>query len=198
MTTSVKGQSDSRADARLVNLLGAAATGLTDAIESSVAAATGLDPAASQALIALLDFSPAGPVDMLSRGVGLTHSGAVRLTDRLVNAGYVVRAPGTDARSVIVRLSTAGRRVARRARTARHDAIAGSITSLSEPQQRRLAAALEVVIEAMTHQRLELRAIGGAPAGGALCRMCDFAACGRPTGDCPAARTVQAAATNTG
>jgi hypothetical protein len=46
------------------------------------------------------------------------------------------------------------------------------------------------LITTITRQRLEQRASGVAPAGGALCRMCDFAACGRPDGACPAAVTA--------
>ena len=90
-------------DARLVNLVGALTTGLTDAINDAITAVTGLDPVASTALIALLDFLPGGSVRRLSQAVGLTHSGAVRLLDRLVAAGLVARGTGDDARSRSIR-----------------------------------------------------------------------------------------------
>jgi hypothetical protein len=36
--------------------------------------------------------------------------------------------------------------------------------------------------------RLEERAVGNTPTAGWLCRLCDFDACGRREGRCPAAR----------
>jgi MarR family transcriptional regulator, negative regulator of the multidrug operon emrRAB len=177
----------------LINLLGAAATGLSDAIEASAAAASGLDGAAPAALIALLDFSPAGTVEALSRIVGLTHSGAVRLVDRLANHGYVERTAGRNARSVTITLTAEGADVARRIRVARHDAITRQVRGLTRDQRASLTGVLESLIAATTKQRLAERAAGDPPAGGTLCRMCDFGACGRPAGRCPAALTSNAA-----
>jgi len=48
----------------------------------------------------------------------------------------------------------------------------------------------ERVIAEVARQRLERRAGNRPPAGGALCRMCDFTACGRGDGDCPAAEAA--------
>jgi MarR family transcriptional repressor of emrRAB len=177
-------------DARLANLLGAAATGLSDAIDSAITSASGLDRAAATALVALLDFSPSGTVEALSRVVGLTHSGAVRLVDRLATAGYVERGPGRNARSVTVTLTAAGRNVASRVRAARREAAARAVSQLSRTERASLTGVLEGIIATETAQRLAKRAAGGEPSGGALCRLCDFAACGRPAGKCPAARTA--------
>ena len=74
---------------RLQNLLAAVATGLSDAIESAATEVAGLDRVATTALVALLDFSPEGSVRKLALGVGLSHSGTVRLVDRLTEAGLV-------------------------------------------------------------------------------------------------------------
>src|ERR1700681_47759 len=86
------------ADARLANLLGALSTGLYDTAQESAGAAARLDGSAPAALIALLDFLPGGTVRDLSWVVGLTHSGALRLVDRLVVAGVVGGKPGVDRR----------------------------------------------------------------------------------------------------
>ena len=174
--------------ARLANLLGAAAAGLTDAVDDAAAAAgPRLDARAATALVALLDFAPSRPVRMLSQVVGLTHSGAVRLVDRLAAAGYVERGPGPDSRSVTVALTGQGRRAAERIREQRQQVISAALAGLTGPQRGQLTAACELIIANLTAQRLAQRAAGTPPAGGALCRMCDFAACGRPTGRCPAA-----------
>lgn len=174
------------AEARLANLLGAAATGLTDRI-SEVAAAAGLDVREAVALVALLDFSPAGSVQSLSSIVGLTHAGGVRLVDRLAEVGYVQRRAGDDRRSVSVELTADGRRTAQRLRDERHDVISAATTGLGAAERAQLMTACERLVTNLTNGRLAQRAGGTLPAGGALCRWCDFNACGRPAGRCPAA-----------
>jgi DNA-binding MarR family transcriptional regulator len=185
-------------DARLANLLGALATGLTDGMHEATSAAAQLDDAAATALIALLDFSPRGSVRTLSQVLGLTHSGAVRLVDRLVSAGYVARTPARDARSHSPRLTTTGVKVAQRVRIARAGAIARTLGTLSDTERATLMGLCERVVSTITRQRLEQRAAGLAPEGGALCRMCDFTACGRDKGACPAAEAAAAHATLAG
>ena len=179
-------------DARLANLLGALSTGLTDGVHEAMSTAGQLDDAAAAALIALLDFSSRGSVQTLSRVIGLTHSGTVRLVDRLVDAGYVARRPGRDARSRSPVLTRTGARVARRVRIARDGAIAGPLGTLSAIERATLTELCERLVGAITKQRLDQRAAGFTPAGGALCRMCDFAACGRDKGACPAAEAAAA------
>jgi MarR family transcriptional regulator, negative regulator of the multidrug operon emrRAB len=185
-------------DARLTNLLGALSTGLADAVYEATASAAQLDEAAATALIALLDFSPRGSVRTLSQVVGLTHSGAVRLVDRLAKAGYVARIRGRDARSHSPRLTPTGARVARRVLFAREGAIARTLGELSDAERATLTTLSERLVSAITRQRLEQRAAGVTPAGGALCRMCDFTACGRDKGKCPAAQAATVSARRAG
>jgi MarR family transcriptional repressor of emrRAB len=179
------------AEARLANLLGATSTGVADAMEESMLAAAGLEGSAPAALVAFLDFSPHGSVRALSRIVGLTHSGSVRLADRLVAAGYLERRPGADARSLTLALTPAGRAIALRIRAAREDAVTHAFEELSDDQRAALGEICEQLLATLTRIRLERRAAGGEPAGGALCRMCDFVACGRHEANCPAARAAQ-------
>jgi DNA-binding MarR family transcriptional regulator len=174
-------------DVRLANLLGAVATGLTDNDYEVVSAVAELDGRAAAALVALLDFTPSGTVRVLSQVVGLTHAGGVRLVNRLVQAGYVERKPGGDARSISVDLTSRGRSTARQIRKHRHTALTAALAGLTEAQREQLTTLCEVLITNLTNQRLTQRAGGTRPAGGALCRMCDFDACGRPAGRCPAA-----------
>jgi DNA-binding MarR family transcriptional regulator len=142
-------------------------------------------------LIALLDFSPAGTVQALSQICGLTHSGGVRLVNRLGVAGYVERGPGRNARSVTVTLTPSGREIALELRAARHAAIAATMTDLTMSQREDLTTACEALISALTTYRLARRTDGDSPAGGALCRLCDFGACERADDNCPAALTAQ-------
>jgi DNA-binding MarR family transcriptional regulator len=179
-------------DVRLANLLGALSAGLIDGVHEATSAVAQLDEAASAALIALIDFSPRGSVQTLSQVLGLTHSGTVRLVDRLVDAGYVARMRGRDARSCSPILTKTGTAVAQRVRLARERAIARHVGKLSEIERATLTGLCERLVTAVTKQRLEQRRAGLTPAGGALCRMCDFVACGRNRGNCPAAQAAAA------
>jgi MarR family transcriptional regulator, negative regulator of the multidrug operon emrRAB len=175
---------------RLANLLAAAALGLSDRLYELGSEAAGVDSAAATALVALLDFSPHGSLRTLSQILGLTHSGTVRLVDRLAAAGLVTREPGRDERSRAVALTEHGRTAALAIRAGRQGATAGLLDGLSDRQRAQLTRACEVLVANLTRQRLQQRAAGAPPAGGALCRLCDFAACGRPAGNCPAAGTA--------
>ncbi|MDT5176153.1 MAG: hypothetical protein QOJ95_351 [Mycobacterium sp.] len=177
-------------DGRLANLLAVVATGLSDQIGAACADAAQMSGAGAEALIVMLDFSPEGSVHTLSQAVGLTHSGAVRLVDRLAEAGWVTRRPGEDARSVKISLTRRGRTVAERARSRRNDEVVAALDGLTARQRNELLRSCEIVVGNLTRARLAQREAGGAPPGGALCRMCDFSACGRPSGQCPAARTA--------
>lgn len=177
-------------DSRLVNLLGAVAVGLTDAAVGDVAANAELDHTATAALVALLDFAGSESVQRLSQLVGLSHSGSVRLVNRLADAGLVERRPGADARTLAVRLTRRGRAVARRIRARRHAAIAATLNGLTQRERQQLAANCEVLVTNLASARLAQRAAGERPSGGALCRMCDPQACQRADGRCPAAQVA--------
>jgi MarR family transcriptional regulator, negative regulator of the multidrug operon emrRAB len=179
-----------RRDARLANLLGTLATGITDAISESTIAAADLDGAAPAALIALLDFVPSGSVLALSQVVGLTHSGAVRLVDRLVADGLVTRGSSRDGRARSITLTASGTKLARRVRVARDRVVSRAIEQLTDNDRATLTTLCERLITDVTRHRLEQRRDGDTPAGGALCRMCDFRACGREKGNCPAAEAA--------
>jgi MarR family transcriptional repressor of emrRAB len=182
-----RGDVGSAQDDRLANLLGVVATGLADRMQDASRDAAGLGGSDPAALITLLDFSPSGTVQTLSQICGLTHSGGVRLVNRLAAAGYVTRSAGPNARSITVSLTPAGRAVALELRAARHAAIVAMMAELTASQRAELVRTCEVLINALTAQRLARRSVGASPAGGALCRLCDFGACQRADGNCPAA-----------
>jgi DNA-binding MarR family transcriptional regulator len=177
---------------RLANLLAAAALGLSDRLQELGLESAGVDTAAATALVALLDFSPHGSLRQLSQILGLTHSGTVRLVDRLAAGGLVTREPGRDERSRAVTLTEQGRTAALAIRAGRHRATAGLLDGLGDRQRTQLTRPCEVLVANLTRQRLQQRAVGAPPTGGALCRLCDFTACGRPDGSCPAAATAAA------
>jgi DNA-binding MarR family transcriptional regulator len=174
-------------DDHLANVLGALSTALDDAMTAAIEDATGLRGAAPAALIALHDLLAGRTVDDLRRAVDLTHSGAVRVVDRLVADGLATRRAGVDARSLAIGLTARGRRLARAALEARaavlHDAFGG----LDRRERQDLTHLVERLVTRVVRRRLADRAAGHDPAGGWLCRQCDPVACGRPDGRCPAA-----------
>jgi len=183
-----------RDDRRLVNLMGALALALTDRIGGVADLASGVSDAAPAALVALHETGqPGRSITELRQLVGLTHSGAVRLVDRLEAAGYVARRPGPDARTVAVILTRRGKAAANRIRAARRKAVSDALADLDGTQRRQMEEVAGTVLANLTAQRLALRASGEMPPGGAMCRLCDFVACGRPEGRCPVAGTASGA-----
>ena len=158
------------------NLLGALSLVVADRTADAMAAASGLSGTGATVLSALLHFLERPTIDLLRRVLGLTSSGTVRLVDRLVEAGYVERLPGTDARSTSVGLTAEGRAVAERVTAARAGVLTDALSDLSEEERRTL--------DALTG-RILTRYIRGPGAVRWNCRQCDMEACGRYRGECP-------------
>ena len=117
---------------RLTNLVAALSSALGDRVRLATEAAVDQTGSGPAALVALLEFLDGATVERLRDAVGLTHSGTVRLVDRLVADGLVERGAGADGRSLGLRLTAAGRTAARRAQAARADALTPAIACLSE------------------------------------------------------------------
>jgi DNA-binding MarR family transcriptional regulator len=177
-------------DPRLINVLGALALALADGIRDATEAATGMTGAAPAALVALQQFLSGRPTEDLAQAMGLTHSGAVRLVDRLGDAGLVERQPGRDGRSRAIVLTAAGRALSNRITEARANAVGSALEGLTDKDRRVLLTLVETLITTVTAQRLEARARRDETPGW-LCRVCDFASCGRPEGECPAANAAR-------
>ena len=177
-------------DRRLVNLLGAFGVALADRIREATEAASGLTGAGPAALVALEQFLGGRAAEDLARATGLTHSGAVRLVDRLVDAGLVERRPGRDGRTLSIVLTPKGRRLSRKVTAARSAAVEAVLARVGGNDRRALLALSETLVATETTQRLTARQHGDEPSGW-LCRLCDFPACGRPLGLCPAANEAR-------
>ncbi len=173
-------------DRRLTNLLGALCLAIADELREAAEQAAGVSDAAPAALVSLHESPSERTIEELRLLVGLTHSGGVRLVDRLSELGYVTRRSRPPGRSVVVTLTAEGAAAADRVERARATVLARAMRSLSDSDRDQLAAALATMITDITHDRWDARAAGRPPHGGALCRLCDFTACGREMGLCPA------------
>jgi MarR family transcriptional repressor of emrRAB len=161
-------------------------TAFRDATET----AAGHTSAGPAALVALHEFLDHASIDRLRVPVGLTPSGAVRLVDRLSEQGYVQSGPGADGRSVALVLTPAGREAAERVLAARAAALDSLLGALTRSDKARLTQLAERLLAVITEERLRSRGRGDQPSGGWLCRLCDFGACGRDVGRCPAANAA--------
>jgi DNA-binding MarR family transcriptional regulator len=171
--------------ARQANLLGTLSLAVTGRVEGAVAPTSPHGPSAPAALVALAGYLGGEPIDALARVLGLTHSGAVRLVDRLAGAGLVERRRGGDGRSVAVTLTPAGRRAAAEIRAARERALAEALSVLGAEERRALTALHEKLLAGLTEDRASARR---------LCRLCDAEACGHERGTCPVTRGASARA----
>jgi DNA-binding MarR family transcriptional regulator len=168
---------------RTANLVGALTLRVADEMSDAVAAAAGVSETGAAALSALLHFLDRPSIDLLRQVLGLTSSGTVRLVDRLVDAGYVTRQSGADARATVITLTAAGRRAAMRVAAARADVLQNVLAPLSPADRRSIERLVSQLLVGM------IRAPG---ASRWTCRLCDTGACGREEGECPVANAALA------
>ncbi len=158
--------------------MGALALVLTDRMTEAAQAAADSSVSGAVALSALEQILREPRIDLLRQVLGLTHSGAVRLVDRLEQAGLAERGPGQDGRSTTVLLTAAGRRAAAAVTEARAAALEDAMAALDAAEQRQLAELAGRVLVGLKR---------GAGATRWTCRLCDTTACGRAAGRCPVA-----------
>jgi DNA-binding MarR family transcriptional regulator len=192
MSYSYNHQVSVRATARLSNLLAALTLNLAEESAAAMETAAGVKGAAGPALLALDEFLGNAHVGRLADALALTHSGAVRLADQLEQEGLVRRRRGVDRRRVEIALTPVGRRRAARARRARDRVIEDTIADLDAGQVASLEALVDQLVRTRVATRIERRRAGGTSPW--WCRTCDFSACGRDTGRCPARATATATA----
>lgn len=145
------------------NAFGALSLAVTDRMEEAMAGVAGHGASGPAALVALDGEAGGGSIDALRRILGITHSGTVRLVDRLANAGLVERRVGADARAVALHLTPQGRRLARRVLAAREAALEQVLAPLSTAQRRQIQPLVAAMIEALRDGR--------------MCRACDTGRC---------------------
>jgi MarR family transcriptional regulator, negative regulator of the multidrug operon emrRAB len=156
---------------RSSNLLGAVALAVADRIEEAARAVlnrAGETPAA----LVVIGYGLGPSNDQLRRILRLSHPGSVRLVDRLVADGLVVRREGRDKRAVALHLTRRGSKLREQLLKGRLANVRPILTSLTEQEQAVLTALLAKMLSALGTTDLERRTI---------CRLCDDRVCI----DCP-------------
>lgn len=170
--------------AREANLLGTVSLAVSERVDGAVELAAGHGGAAPAALSALATYLDGSSIDALRRALGLTHSAAVRLADRLSQTGLVKRAPGLDGRSVSIQLTDDGSTVAARIQAAREASLLEILAPLSQAERAELTRLHEKLLEGV---------VDGREAARHVCRLCDAHACGHAEGRCPVTRAADQA-----
>ncbi len=161
---------------RLSNLLGQVSLRLTTDVGDAVAETAGVRLAHAEGLLALLAHADGERPEVLAAALGFSQSGSVHVVDRLVEHGWVKRAPDPDdGRAVRLQLTAKGRRRATRLRQARQQVIEDALDTLDETQLEGLLPALEALASLDVDSERQARRV---------CRWCDPGACGHPD-SCP-------------
>lgn len=166
-------------DDYITNLLGAFATTVSTGIEQGIAELGGRSISHEAALVAIYNH-PNDSIDMLSKVLGITHSGAVRLINTLEQEQWVRRHKSTtDARAIVLRVTTKGKKRAEQVLQAREQVITQVTDVLTTEQKAALEPILKTALGALTHDQKEARRI---------CRICNEQVC-RSKG-CPVEEVV--------
>lgn len=167
-----------RSSDHLLNLTGAFLDVWADRVRAAVEGEVGASGSAPAALLALATW-PDRSVDFLAGVLGLTHSGTVRLVDRLSGEGWVERRAGIDGRTAALRLTRRGSTVAEAARSERRRVLSELVAELDDREKAVLGAAMSRVLRGQPRTRTEARR---------ACRLCDHSVCEGPA--CPVSMSV--------
>jgi MarR family transcriptional regulator, negative regulator of the multidrug operon emrRAB len=163
-------------ESEIANLLGALSLAVMDRIEQGARDIIGHAGETPAALI-VIGYGPGITNDKLRRILGLSHSGTVRLVDRLVSDRLVERRPGKDGREVALHLTAKGAASRKDLLTSRISAVASFVDVLSPSERKRLGELIRDVLARQDTSEMDRFTI---------CRMCDNGVCS----NCPLPTTV--------
>jgi MarR family transcriptional regulator, negative regulator of the multidrug operon emrRAB len=160
------------------NLLGAFVIAVYDQMLERIEADLGLSGQSAAALV-VVGFNQGRSVDFLSGALQLSHSGCVRLVDKLVDADLLERRRGKDRRVAELHLTDAGERRMQMVLGTRRKYFGRVLQSLNINKQRQFTAMIETMLHDLTTCDEHAEAI---------CRLCDEKVC--PQGRCPVTLAV--------
>ena len=151
----------------IANLLGALSLAVMDRIEQGAREVVGRGGETPAALV-VIGYGQGMTNDKLRRILGLSHSGTVRLVDRLVSDHLVERRPGKDGREVALYLTAKGAATRNDLMDSRISAVASLLEVLSQADTRRLGALIRDLLAKQNTSEMDRFTI---------CRMCDDSVC---------------------
>lgn len=152
----------------LANIVAAFAQTVTDRVTEPSEMLGGLTAFAAAALTSI-DKEPGISIDALARVLDYSHSGMVRLIDRLVGDGLVRRSrAAADARQVALSATRTGRRHARTIHARRIDWVEELLAQLAARERDELRTIVSKLLARMT---------SGRESADYTCRLCDESLC---------------------
>lgn len=151
----------------IANLLGALSLAVMDRIEQSAREIIGRGGETPAALV-VIGYGQGMTNDKLRRILGLSHSGTVRLVDRLVSDRLVDRRPGKDGREVALYLTATGAATRNELMASRISAVASLLDVLSPAEAKRLGTLIRELLARQDTSEMDRFTI---------CRMCDDRIC---------------------
>jgi DNA-binding MarR family transcriptional regulator len=167
---------------QVANRLGALSLTLSDGIREATEEATGMAGCVPAALVSLKEWADGSPVEVLAEAMRVSHSRAVRVVDRLEEAGLARREDDpSDGRRALVRLEPAGEDLAHRALDARSRVLRSAVDHLDMVDLGDLDRLLSALLDAKV---VDVHGARG------TCRLCDAHVCGHYEGICPVTQAV--------
>jgi DNA-binding MarR family transcriptional regulator len=136
-----------------------------------------MDGQATAALI-VIGSAPGQPIERLRQALEMSHSGCVRLVERLMLAGYAERHVGRNKREAAIHLTAVGEQMRSDLLAARREGAWAVFSNLDNAERNTIRVHLARILDRM--------APDGNGAEG-VCRLCDVAVCK----DCPAHKPGQ-------
>ncbi len=150
----------------VANILGAFALRMSDEILTETADSES-DASSIAALVHLSKYSGSS-IEDLRAPLRLSHSGCVRVVDRLVSKKLIERRVAEDSRAVALLPTRKGRAVVEAALARREERLVRALQPLSKPEQELLADLMARVLTS------EVQTVSSALRA---CRLCDYGAC---------------------
>ena len=154
-------------DTGTANLLGALSLAVMDRIEQGARQVVGRGGETPAALV-VIGYGEGMTNDKLRRILGLSHSGTVRLVDRLVSDQLVERRPGKDGREVSLYLTDTGAATRKDLLISRISAVASILNVLSPTETKQLGTLMRGLLARQGTSELDRLTI---------CRRCDARVC---------------------
>ncbi|QOG16853.1 DNA-binding transcriptional regulator, MarR family [Bradyrhizobium arachidis] len=151
----------------IANLLGALSLAVMDRIEQGAREVIGRGGETPAALV-VIGYGQGMTNDKLRRILGLSHSGTVRLVDRLVSDRLVERRAGKDGREIALHLTATGAAMRNELMTSRISAVASLLDVLSPAETKRLETLIHELLARQDTSEMDRFTI---------CRMCDDSVC---------------------
>lgn len=151
----------------IANLLGALSLAVMDRIEQGAREVVGRGGETPAALI-VIGYGQGMTNDKLRRILGLSHSGTVRLVDRLVSDRLVERRSGKDGREVALYLTATGAASRNELLASRISAVMSLLDVLSAAERKQLATLIRELLARQDTSEMDRFTI---------CRMCDDRVC---------------------